>query len=531
MNETIDLNNAKVLMVDDTPANIDVLRKVLAPEGYKLSFANSGEKALVIATRSLPDLILLDVMMPGGIDGFETCRRLKQEETTRDIPIIFITAKTDTEDLIAGFQVGAVDYIAKPFRQEEVCVRVRNHLQTRILITQRERLIGNLRASEERFRLLSTWSPIGIFQADTQGNTIYTNQQWQNIFGLPTTASQNNDWLQVVHPEDREKVQERWHHSVQTAKEFNTQFRIQPPQGGLYWVQTRATALFCSDKQIDGFVGTVTDISQKQIDSFVGTVTDITEFKLAEAHITRAKESAEEAMQAKSEFLASMTHELRTPLNAIIGYSEMLAEDAGDNPETKDLEKITTASKYLLSLINNVLDLSKVEANKMTVHLEEFLMAPLLTEVASTISPLVAKNGNTLTVEVTTEIGKMYADQTKVRQILYNLLSNACKFTQQGTIVLRVFPNQDPDHEKNWIYFQVQDTGIGLTEEQQENLFQKYVQATSATARKYGGTGLGLVLSQKFCQLMGGEITVTSEAGKGSTFTAQLPARVQDSGH
>lgn len=531
MNETIDLNNAKVLMVDDTPANIDVLRKVLAPEGYKLSFANSGEKALVIAMRALPDLILLDVMMPGGIDGFETCQRLKREEATQDIPVIFITAKTDTEDLIAGFQLGAVDYITKPFRQEEVCVRVRNHLQTRILMAQRDRLIGNLRASEERFRLLSTWSPIGIFQADTQGNTIYTNQQWQGIFGLPTSSSQNHDWLQVVHPEDREMVQERWHHSVQTAKEFNAQFRIQPPQGGLSWVQTRATALFCNDKQINGFVGTVTDVSQKQIDSFVGTVTDITEFKLAEAQITLAKESAEEAMQAKSEFLASMTHELRTPLNAIIGYSELLAEEMRDETETKDLEKITTASKYLLSLINNVLDLSKVEAHKMMLHLEEFPIAPLLTEVTSTISPLVTKNGNTLTVEGTAKIDKMYADQTKVRQVLYNLLSNACKFTHQGTIVLRVFHHQDQDPEKNWIYFQVQDTGIGLTEEQKENLFQKYVQATSTTARKYGGTGLGLVLSQKFCQLMGGKITVTSEAGKGSIFTVQLPARVQDFRH
>lgn len=509
MTEIIDLKDSKVLMVDDTPANIDVLRRVLGPEGYKLSFSNTGEKALQIALRGIPDLILLDVMMP-GMDGFETCRRLKQSPITKNIPVIFITAKTDTDDLVEGFRVGAVDYITKPFKQEEVNLRVRTHLQTRALVKQRENLIRNLSASEERFRLLATWSPSGIFQVDIHGNTIYANQRWQNIFELTGEESYlGHRWWQRIYLEDQEYIQNLWQSSVQTLKEFYGQFRIQTRYGKIRWVQIRAMA---------------SPGEGHQIESFVGTTEDITELKLAQEHMMYAKESAEAMVKAKSEFLASMTHELRTPLNAIIGYSEMLAEEArGEGQDTKDLEKITTASRYLLRLINNVLDLSKLEANKMVLHLEEFQVAPLVHEVTSTIFPLILKNNNLLEIEED-QSGTMYADETKVRQILYNLLSNACKFTKDGKILLRVYRKINEPGE--WCYFEVEDTGIGLTEEEIKKIFQKYIQASSSTSHHYGGTGLGLLLSQQFCHLMGGDITVKSQAGKGSTFIAFLPARV-----
>ena len=513
MNEVIDLKDSKVLMVDDTPANIDVLRKVLGPEGYKLSFSNTGEKALQIALRGIPDLILLDVMMP-GMDGFETCRRLKQSPVTQNIPVIFITAKTDMDDLVEGFRVGAVDYITKPFRQEEVNIRVRTHLQTRALIKQRENLIQNLSASEERFRLLATWSPSGIFQADVQGYLLYANQQWRNIFEYSSEEPyQKSKWWQKIYAEDQGYVQNLWQTSVHTLKKFYGQFRIPSEQGKIRWVQIRAAASPTGEGQ--------------QVQSFVGTAEDITELKSVQEQMMWAKESAEALVREKSEFLAGMTHELRTPLNAIIGYSEMLVDEAkGIGQDVKDLEKITVAGKYLLRLINNVLDLSKVEANKMVLHLEEFQLAPLVKEVTSTISPLVAKNNNLLEVEEQ-QNGTMYADETKVRQILYNLLSNACKFTRDGKILLRIYRKvSDPEE---WFYFEVEDTGIGLSEEDMSKLFQKYVRASSAISPCYEGTGLGLVLSRRFCHLMGGDITVKSEVGKGSIFTAFLPAKVMPS--
>jgi signal transduction histidine kinase/CheY-like chemotaxis protein len=232
----------------------------------------------------------------------------------------------------------------------------------------------------------------------------------------------------------------------------------------------------------------------------------------------------------KSEFLANMSHELRTPLNAIIGYSEMLQEDAADqgaDPLIDDLKKINAAGKHLLELINAVLDLSKIEAGKMELYLETFDVPGLVQDIAAVIQPLAAKNVNRLEVDCRDDIGTMRADLTKVRQALFNLLSNACKFTDHGTISLLV--SRDGGEGPESIVFSVRDTGIGMTPEQLTRLFEAFSQADAATTRKYGGTGLGLALSRRLCRMMGGDVTVESKAGHGSTFTIRLPAQVAES--
>jgi signal transduction histidine kinase/CheY-like chemotaxis protein len=237
-----------------------------------------------------------------------------------------------------------------------------------------------------------------------------------------------------------------------------------------------------------------------------------------------AKTQAEAANLTKSKFLANMSHELRTPLNAIIGYSEMSIEeitDLGIPSLIPDIQKIHGAGQHLLGLINNILDLSKVESGKIELFLETFEIAPLLTEVAATLHPLVLKNHNTLAVNCAADIGSMYADITKLRQSLFNLLSNASKFTERGTITLSV------TRSGGWIAFEVGDTGIGMTPDHLAKLFQPFTQADTSTTRKYGGTGLGLVITQQFCHLMGGEIQVESAVGIGTTFTLRLPDRVE----
>jgi signal transduction histidine kinase len=246
-----------------------------------------------------------------------------------------------------------------------------------------------------------------------------------------------------------------------------------------------------------------------------------------EAEATRLRVAAEAAAQAdtaKSQFLATMSHELRTPLNAIIGYSEMLQEeaaDAGHEGFVPDLLKIHSSAKHLLALINDILDLSKIEAGRMELSPERFDVARAVDEVVATVAPLVEKNGNRLEVRVG-DAGAMVADPMRVRQCLLNLLSNACKFTKGGAVMLGVLRLRRDERE--WVEFRVGDTGIGMTPEQMGRLFQPFSQADAGTTRKYGGTGLGLAITRKFCQMMGGDVAVESELGKGSTFTIRLPA-------
>jgi len=388
-----------------------------------------------------------------------------------------------------------------------------------------------LHRSEAYFRSLIEYSSDVILILDAGGKIRYGSPSLTTNLGYVLSDFWGQPLWGFIHPDDLPVIKATFDQLMQvpgTRLPFELRFRHDDQS----WLIMEAISNnLLHDPTVEGVIL---------------NLRDITERKQAE-ELQNAKETAERANQAKSQFLANMSHELRTPLNAIIGYSEMLQEEAIDLNYSEfipDLQKIHGAGKHLLTLINDILDLSKIEAGRMDLYLETFDIATMIQEVVSTIEPLAAKNYNTLIINCSKDLGTLHADLTKVRQNLLNLLSNACKFTENGTITLTVERKQElgiadqeignKDREGGhlplpaWIIFQVADTGIGMTPEQLERIFDAFIQADASTTRKYGGTGLGLAIAQRFCQMMGGEIDVQSQVGQGSKFTMRIPGIVVD---
>jgi PAS domain S-box-containing protein len=368
-----------------------------------------------------------------------------------------------------------------------------------------------LQQREAYFRTLIENASDVILILDGQGMIQYASPAAQQVLGRAAKSLKGRPLLELVHPDDLARVTELAKQSGRTAGTSpRVEFRLagEPPR----YVESIAQNL----------------LNEPAIRGVVVNLRDATERRHA-ADLEEQKATAEQANRAKSQFLANMSHELRTPLNAIIGYSEMLQEEAEDLGQTgfiADLKKIHGAGKHLLALINDVLDLSKIEAGRMELYLEPFNVKAMIGDVTTTIGALVAKNKNRLEVKLSDDVGDMTADLTKVRQTLFNLLSNACKFTSDGRILLQA--ERSKRDGKDWVTFRVSDTGIGMTDEQMARLFEAFSQADASTTRKYGGTGLGLAITRRFCRMMGGDVTVWSKNGVGSVFEVDLPAQVVD---
>lgn len=380
-------------------------------------------------------------------------------------------------------------------------------------VTAQRRSEAALRESEERYRTLLEQIKEGYYEVDLDGRLSFFNDTLCDILGYSRSELMTMNIASLMDADNAAKLAALGQHVFTTGEPATAQdCEIITRTGEKKYIEI--SALLARDTA-GAPVG------------YRGLARDITERRRAQEELEHTKNAAESANRAKSVFLANMSHELRTPLNAIIGYSEMLQEDAADLGYTEfvpDLQKIQAAGRHLLDLINNVLDLSKIEAGKMDLYLETFDVATMIEDVQITIQPLAEKNRNTLVITCAPDVGTMVADITKVRQTLFNLLSNACKFTNGGTITLDA--RRDQHDGVDWLTFRVGDTGIGLSPDQVHELFKEFTQADSSTTRRFGGTGLGLSISRHFCQMMRGDILVESQPGEGAVFTVLLPADV-----
>jgi PAS domain S-box-containing protein len=426
-------------------------------------------------------------------------------------------------------------------------------------MSEQQRMDAQIRRFEARYRTLVEGLPAVTFMAalDEGMNELYISPQIETLLGFSQEEWLGNPilWYTQLHPDDRNRWHAEFAVTCSTGSTFNSIYRFYSRNQRIVWVHGEAKVIRDEHGNPLFLQGVAFDITQlkeaeeqlrqlnQTLESRVEDRTaelsasneslqlEIRERQRAEADVrrinddlARAHEEAMAANKIKSQFLANMSHELRTPLNAIIGYSELiqlLAARKKDDSYNSDLERINKAGKHLLVLINDILDISKIEAGKMDLELEIIEVESLVEDVRETVLPLAERNSNTIEVHLGERLGLIQADITKLKQCLLNLVSNACKFTHSGRVLFSV------THEiidgAEWLMFRIQDTGIGLTEEQAARLFQPFTQADASTTRKFGGTGLGLAITKKLCEAMGGSIDLKSVFGEGSTFTIRLP--------
>ncbi len=490
----------RILIIDDNQDNLAISARLLKKAGHEVIIASNGLEGLRLAREGFPDLILLDILLP-DISGYEVCRLIKNDPLTQDILVVYLTSINRSAELKAeGYRAGADGHIVRPISNNELLAIVEAYLR----LSQR---IKELRKSELRYSLLSEFSIEGVLIHDDKRVIDVNNTMLRMMgYGSIEEAKDVSSILDFVAPDSRQEAERR----LREGYEGSYMINLKRKDGSVFPAEIH-----------------VRNINYNGINARVVCVRDITDKLMMERELRLALDKALEASRLKSQFVANVSHELRTPLNAIMLMNELL-EKTTLAPEQKEyIELIKTSAETLLSLINDILDLSKIEAGKLMIEEIDFDLMLQLSEVVSMFRPQATQKGLDLYCHIDNNIPKVLkGDPTRIKQVLMNLLGNAVKFTNQGSVSVNVvIHSSDTNQDIYTLLFQVADTGKGISQEKQEAIFESFTQEDGSVSRRYGGTGLGLTISLNLVRLMGGTMWVDSEVGKGSTFYFTLPLK------
>ncbi|MBP1907947.1 hybrid sensor histidine kinase/response regulator [Methanolobus bombayensis] len=497
----------RILFVEDVPPDAELAERVLAKDGLdfvsrRVETADEYLKELEVFR---PDIVISDYSLP-VFDGIRALRLLLEYD--KSIPFIVFTGSINEETAVKCMKEGATDYVLKD-RIKRLPYAVREALSSKTVMIAKEKAEQSLKISEKRLQLAMEVSEQGLWDWNMDTNEAYFSAEWYYMFGygpdeLPRTF---DSWKSLLHPEDKEIVIERLMDQIMNLESFEMDFRMRSSSGKCIWLTCRGKPF-----EID---------NEGRPHRVIGTCIDITTRKLAEEQMIRARIAAEEANKYKTELLANITHELKTPLSSVIGFSDVLLEGiSGKLTELQEeqVDIINKSGNRLLELINKMLDLSRIESGRMELVYETFSPKYILSVVVNRTFSVAAKKNISVNTTIDPEIGEIKADPNKLTEIIFNLLENSLKFTEEGGAV-----TIDASKDDFYIYISVTDSGVGILKEDQEKIFEPFVQVDGSTSRKYGGAGLGLVLVKEYAKMHNGEITVESEYGKGSTFTLKLP--------